>query len=106
MHPPPDAPLRGRGRHSVLLSVTFWVQATCARQKILSRPQLLGAAERLRETPIKIAYILLGIALTQHIDEPFIGLVWLVGELDLVLLIKLCNPLANCRLALNAQTLR
>jgi len=75
-------------------------------RKTLSRPQLLRAAERLRETPIKIAYILLGIALTQYIDEPFIGLAWLVGELDLVLLIKLCNPLANCRLALNAQTLR
>ena len=59
-----------------------------------------------RKPPVEVFYILLWIILAPAVDEPLTGYARLIGELDPVLLIKLCNPFANCRLALNAQTLR
>jgi hypothetical protein len=38
-------------------------------------------------------YILLWVILTPAIDEPFIGHAWLIGELDPVLLINICDLL-------------
>src|ERR1051325_1768647 len=51
-----------------------------------------------RRAPIEILYILLRIVLTPTIDESFISHAWLIGELDPVLLIDICNSFADCRL--------
>jgi hypothetical protein len=68
---------------------------------------MLGIGERLsRRAPIEVLYILLWVILTPAIDEPLIGHAWLIGKLDPVLLINICDPFADCRFTFDDQFVR